>query len=201
MSVTLTMESGMIIFQNFMIPCLQESTSLPHFIFYSIFAFNSFFQLPLNNSEYRAWYILLSESSSLFLLTRNIFGYSAAFFATILVASQSNLLLSQAQEARYYAMFFACGAWVLHSQSLSDTSVKKHTWPRFLSHFCLCQVHYLGIIFSFLSGVAYFLTSKNKELWKRIPKAIIICWLLSIVSYLFYLTKQKIYFKYLAKTK
>ena len=74
---------------------------------------------------------------------------------------------------------------------LSDTSVKKHTWPRFLSHFCLCQVHYLGIIFSFLNGVAYFLTSKNKELWKKIPKGIIICWLLSVVSYLFYLTTQK----------
>ena len=97
-----------------------------------------------------------------FLLTRKIFGTTIAFFSTILVASQSNLLLAQAQEARHYAMFFACAAWVLYIQSLNDLTVKKYKWFTFLGHFCLCQVHYLGIIFSFLSGVAYFFTSKNK---------------------------------------
>jgi hypothetical protein len=76
-------------------------------------------------------------------------------------------------------------------QSLSDNAVKKYTWLTFLSHFCLCQVHYLGIIFSFLSGIAYFSTSKNKALWKRILMPISLCWLLSIISYLFYLTSQK----------
>ena len=59
-----------------------------------------------------------------FLLTRKIFG-AHAFFATILVASQSNLLLSQAQEARHYAMFFACGAWVLYMQSLNECCCEK----------------------------------------------------------------------------
>ena len=126
-----------------------------------------------------------------FLISRKIFGSVAAFFATILVVSQSNLLLSQAQEARHYAMFFACGAWVLYLQSCSDFTLKKFNWLTFIAHFCLCQVHYLGIIFSFLSGVAYFLTFKNIRLWQRIPMSIIICWLVSIVSYLFYLTKQK----------
>ena len=47
-----------------------------------------------------------------FLLTRKISGRVVAFLGTILVTSQSHLLLSQAQEARHYAMFFACGAWV-----------------------------------------------------------------------------------------
>jgi hypothetical protein len=126
-----------------------------------------------------------------FLLTRKIFGTTIAFVATILVSSQSNLLLSQAQEARHYAMFFACGAWVLYMQSINDVSAPKNNWLTFLSHFCLCQVHYIGIIFSFLSGVAYFLTSKNKELWHRIPISMTLSWLVSIVSYLFYLTKQK----------
>ena len=98
-----------------------------------------------------------------FLLTRNIFGTVVAFFATMLIVSQSNLLFSQAQEARNYAMFFTCGAWVLYLQSLNDIADKKYKWLTFLSHFCLCQVHYLGIIFSFLSGVAHFLTPKNKE--------------------------------------
>ena len=126
-----------------------------------------------------------------FLLTRKLFSSSSAFMGTILVASQSTLLITQGQEARHYAMFFSCGAWVLYSQSLSDASVKKYTWLMLLSHFCLCQVHYLGIIFSFLSGIAYFLTSKNKDLWKRIPAPITLCWLVSIVSYLVYLTKQE----------
>ena len=126
-----------------------------------------------------------------FLLTRKIFGTVAAFVATILVASQSNLLLSQAQEARHYAMFFACGAWVLYMQSLDDVSAQKNKLLTFLSHICLCQVHYLGIIFSFLSGVAYFFTSKNKALWKRFPMPIALCWLVSVASYLFYLTRQE----------
>jgi len=126
-----------------------------------------------------------------FLLTRRFFGATCAFVVTTLVASQSNLLLSQAQEARHYAMFFACGAWVLYIQSLNNLTVKKYKWFTFLGHFCLCQVHYIGIIFSFLSGLAYFLTSKNTGLWKRVPISIALCWLVSIVSYLFYLTEQK----------
>jgi hypothetical protein len=126
-----------------------------------------------------------------FLLTRKIFGTVVAFVATILVSSQSNLLLSQAQEARHYAMFFACGAWVLYIQRLNDVPFKRFNWLTFLSHTCLCQVHYLGIVFSFLSGVAYFLTSKNKGLWQRIPMPIALCWLVSLPSYLFYLDSQK----------
>ena len=126
-----------------------------------------------------------------FLLARNIFGNVATFFATILIASQSNLLLSQAQEARHYAMFFACGSWVLFVQNLDAGSVKKNKWIIFFAHFCLCQVHYLGIIFSGLSGTVYFLTSKKKGLWERIPMPIALCLLVSSLSYLIYLTKQK----------
>ena len=126
-----------------------------------------------------------------FLLTRNIFGNVVGFFATILIASQSNLVLSQAQEARNYAMFFTFGAWVLYLQSLNSIADKKYKWLTFLSHFCLCQVHYLGIIFSLFSGVAYFLTPKNKRLWQRIPMPIALCWVVSLPSYLFYLDKQK----------
>ena len=126
-----------------------------------------------------------------FLLTRKIFGTTIAFFSTILVASQSSLLLSQAQEARHYAMFFACGAWVLYIQSLNDLKVKGYKWFTFLGHFCLCQVHYIGIIFSFLTGLSYFLTSKNTGFWKKVPISVTMCWLVSIASYLFYLTKQK----------
>ena len=125
-----------------------------------------------------------------FLLSRKMFGTTTAFLGTILVTSQSQLLLSQSQEARHYAMFFACGVWVLYMQNL-DNDAKKNKWLTFLAHFCLCQLHYLGIIFSGLSGTVYFLTSKKKRLWERIPMPIALCWLVSTLSYLFYLTNQK----------
>ena len=88
-------------------------------------------------------------------------------------------------------MFFACGAWVLYMQSLNYVATEKYKWLTFLSHLCLCQVHYLGIIFSLLSGLAYLLTSEDKESWKRIYVPITLCWLVSVVSYLFYLSRQK----------
>jgi uncharacterized membrane protein len=126
-----------------------------------------------------------------FLISRKVFGSTPAFIATVLVASQSNLLLSQAQEARHYAMFFACGVCVLYMQSLSDNALNKYKWLTFLSHFCLCQVHYLGIIFSVLVGTVHFLTSNNPISRKRIPISIALSWVISFVTYLFYLKRQK----------
>lgn len=124
------------------------------------------------------------------MITRNLFGNVTAFIATILVASQSNLLLSQAQEARHYAMFFACGSWVLYSQSLDAVSAQKNKWLTFLSHFCLCQVHYLGIVFSALIGLSYLISNKEKAIIKKIPFPVISSWIISIPVYLFFLSKQ-----------
>ena len=126
-----------------------------------------------------------------FLISRKVFGSTPAFIATVLVASQSNLLLSQAQEARHYAMFFAFGAWVLYIQSLNDIALNKYKWLTFLSHFCLCQVHYLGIIFSVLVGTVHFLKSKNPISRKRIPISIALSCVISFITYLFYLKGQK----------
>ena len=125
-----------------------------------------------------------------YLLTRNIFGNVVAFIATILVASQSSLLLSQAQEARHYAMFFACGAWVLYVQSLDDGTAKKNKCLTFFSHFCLCQVHYLGIIFSGMVGLSYLISNKDKPTIHRIPFPVFIAWIFSIPVYLLLLSKQ-----------
>ena len=125
-----------------------------------------------------------------FLLTRKIFGTITAFLATIFVASQSNLLLSQAQEARHYAMFFACGAWVLYMQSINDVSAPKNKWLTFLSHFCLCQVHYLGIVFSGLVGLTYLISNKEKTIIKKIPFPMISSWIFSIPVYLLLLSQQ-----------
>jgi hypothetical protein len=125
-----------------------------------------------------------------FLLTRKIFGSTVTFFSTILVTSQSNLLLSQAQEARHYAMFFVCGAWVLYMQSLSEVSVRKYKWLTFLAHFCLCQVHYLGIIFSSFVGVSFLISKNEKPLIKRIPFHFIAAWILTLPVYLFLISQQ-----------
>lgn len=125
-----------------------------------------------------------------FLLTRKIFGTTPAFFATTLVASQSNLLLSQAQEARHYAMFFACGAWVLYMQCLNENGSNKNKWLTFLAHFCLCQVHYLGIIFSGLVGLSYLISNKEKPTIQRITFPISTVWIFTLTIYPLLLSKQ-----------
>ena len=125
-----------------------------------------------------------------FLLTRNLFGNVTAFIATILVASQSNLLLSQAQEARHYAMFFACGAWVLFMQSFNEVALRKYWGSTFISHFCLCQVHYLGIIFSGLVILSWIISNKDKSKIQKIPFPVFTSWIISIPVYLFFLSKQ-----------
>ena len=125
-----------------------------------------------------------------FLLTRKIFGKAVAFFATILVLSQSHLLYSQAQEARHYAMFFACGAWVLYMQSADDDTAIKNKWLTFFSHFCLCPVHYLGIIFSGLVALSLLISKNEKPLIKRIPFHVFAAWILTLPIYLLLLSNQ-----------
>jgi len=125
-----------------------------------------------------------------FLVSRKMFGTNAAFLGTMLVTSQSNLLLSHAQEARNYAMYFACGAWVLYMQSLDDDTAKKNKWLTFFAHFCLCQVHYLGIIFSGLVGLSYLVSNNEQPLMKRIPFPIFGVWIFSLAVYLFFLSQQ-----------
>ena len=178
-------------FREFYDSMLTGINFSPPLYFFINFCIQLVFQTSIDQLRIQSLIFILIGIVLSFLLTRKIFGTVVAFFATILVTSQSNLLLSQAQEARHYAMFFACGAWVLYMQSLNYVATEKYKWLTFLSHLCLCQVHYLGIIFSLLSGLAYLLTSEDKESWKRIYVPITLCWLVSVVSYLFYLSRQK----------
>ena len=113
-----------------------------------------------------------------------------AFVSTILVTSQSNVLFSQAQEARHYGMFFVCGAWVLCMQNLDNDADKKNKWLTFLAHFCLCQVHYLGIIFSGLVGLSLLISKKEKSIFKRIPPPIFVVWIFTLPIYLLLLSQQ-----------
>ena len=175
-------------FYNSMLTGINFSPPL-YFLFY--YCIQLVFPTSIEQLRIQSLIFIIVGIALSFLLTRRIFGRTAAFIATILVASQASLLITQAQEARHYAMFFVSGAWVLYVQTFPVSATAKNKWLLFLSHLCLCQVHYLGIIFSFLSGFAYILTSKNKGFWKRIPISITLCWLVSVVSYLFYLTKQQ----------
>jgi len=125
-----------------------------------------------------------------FLLAQKTFGSLHALLGTILVLSQSDLLLSQAQEARHYSMFFACAAWVLLMQSCKNEHSKKQLLLTFLAHFCLCQTHYLGIVFSGLAGLSYLVTNRVKSLIYKIPISVLLAWFISIPIYLLLLSKQ-----------
>ena len=118
-----------------------------------------------------------------FMACRRLWGTSSALIGSFLIASSSDLLLSNASEARHYSMFFACGAWVLYELTKGENDKKLRTLT-FFSHLCLCLVHYFGIIFS--SSVGLVLLLKNR----RIPTNLVCCWLLAIPLYLYFLTNQ-----------
>jgi hypothetical protein len=125
-----------------------------------------------------------------FLLSRKVFGSLPACIGTILVLSHSSLLLSQSQEARHYTMLFAFAAWVLLMQSSENEHSKKKLLLTFLAHFCLCQIHYLGIIFSGLAGLSLLISNKKKKIINRIPCHILFSWLLTIPTHVFLLSNQ-----------
>jgi hypothetical protein len=86
-------------------------------------------------------------------------------------------------------MFFACGAWALLMQTYSDET-KKNNWLTFLAHLCLCNVHYLGIIFSALIGLSLLISNNGMPIIKRIPFAIFAVWVITIPIHLFLLGHQ-----------
>jgi hypothetical protein len=125
-----------------------------------------------------------------FLFSRKSFGLFASLVGTLLVSSHSTLLFAQSQEARHYTMFFACGAWVLLVQSIDNKKTKKYLILSFLSHLCLCQVHYLGIVFSGLAGLSHLFSNRKKKFTNRIPGSLFLTWLVTLPIYLLLLSKQ-----------
>ena len=118
-----------------------------------------------------------------FMACRRLWGTSSSLIGSLLVASSSDLLLSNASEARHYSMFFACAAWVLYELTREQNNQKLLPFT-FFAHLCLCLVHYFGIIFSSIVGLV--LLIKNR----RIPTNLVFCWLLAIPLYLYFLTNQ-----------
>ena len=158
------------------------------------FLFNFFIQLiyptSIENLRVQSLVWTLIGVILSFLLSRKVFGSLPAFLGTILVLSQSSHLLSQSQEARHYTMFFACAAWVLLMQSSKNEHSKKLLLLTFLAHFCLCQTHYLGIIFSGLAGLSLLISNKKKKIINRIPSPVLFSWLLTIPTHVFLLSNQ-----------
>ena len=130
-----------------------------------------------------------------FLLTRKCFGLISSLLASALIVSQSDLLIMQAQEARHYTMFFAFAGLVLFlvPTKSNQASTKSNHILTFLAHFCLCQIHYLGIIYSGFVGLAFFILDQKEESnwFKRIPKSILFCWILNVPLLIKYIDQQQ----------
>jgi hypothetical protein len=126
-----------------------------------------------------------------FMACRRLLGNIPSLIALMLVVSQSELLLRQSQEARHYSLFFACATWVLYMQSSEIKCRTKIFILTFTAHLCLCQVHYLGIIFSFLVGISYLFCRKEMFLLKRIPLSLYANWAISLPLHFYFLSNQK----------
>jgi hypothetical protein len=118
-----------------------------------------------------------------FVVCRRMWGTYSAIIGSFLVACSSDLLLTNATEARHYSMFFACAAWVLYAHTREKTIEKLQLFTLF-SHLFLCLVHYFGIIFSSIIGLVLLIRDR------KIPTTLICCWLIAIPLYLFFLTNQ-----------
>ncbi len=126
--------------------------------------------------------------------SKKTFGIAPSAISIMLVVSQSNLLLNNSTDARHYTMLFACSSWVFFTLTnlkyeSKQVSRKEH-FLLFISHFCLCLTHYLGIVFSLLVGVGLIFCEKKTQHSKRVPWSILLCWTLAISTYLFLLQNQ-----------
>lgn len=119
------------------------------------------------------------------------FSTTSAFLGCTLVLLQSDLLLEQAMEARHYGMFFACSTWVLLlfpiNQRFNST---RHKTLYFIAHLSLCCTHYLGIIFSTLTGISRFFHQRKKRFPGNLPIVEICACAVALPIYFFLLSNQ-----------
>ena len=125
-----------------------------------------------------------------FMTCRRLWGSIPSLIALLLVVCHSELLLAQSLEARNYSLFFACGAWVLYMQVCDIKCPTKVFILTFMAHLCLCQVHYLGLIFSSLVGLSYLFSRKEMFVLKRIPPSLYANWVITLPLYLYFLSNQ-----------
>ena len=124
-----------------------------------------------------------------FYTAKRLVGDIVAFVGISLVLCNSDLLLNNSLEARHYTMFFACASWVLYDFARKEDGNLGGTGT-FLAHLSLCLVHYFGIIFSSLIGLVLLLSNKKFPFWKRLPAALVACWIVTISSHLVLISNQ-----------
>ena len=149
------------------------------------------FHLPIEVLRVESALWISLGSFFVFIKCAKSFSTQSAFLGCMLVLLQSDLLLDQALEARHYGMFFACSAWVLllFPNNHQFTS-KSHITLYFLAHLALSYTHYLGIIFSALTGFARYWHQRKKSFTESLPIPEVISLLLALPIYLLLLRNQ-----------
>ncbi len=139
--------------------------------------------------ESALWIVL--GSFLVFLRCAKTFDTLSAFLGSTIVLLQSNLLSEQALEARHYGMFFACSAWILllfpHNQQFNSN---RHKTLYLLAHLALIFTHYLGIVFSALTGITRFWSQRKKGVKESLPIPEISAWIVALPVYVLLLTRQ-----------
>ena len=118
----------------------------------------------------------------------------SSLLASVLIVSQSDLLIMQARkQAPYDVLYIGRTGVISGSNQIKSASTKSNHIHNISAHFCLCQIHYLGIIYSGFVGLAFFILDQKEESnwFKRIPKSILFCWILNVPLLIKYIDQQQ----------
>ena len=164
----------------------------PPLYFFLNWIWQFFLPLSLNSLRIESLLWILGGTVLVYLMLRKQLGSSAALLGVGGVLLQSSLLLEQSMEARFYGLFFFCGAAVLYTgQSLIKDSGTRNTWTwTFIAHLALSLTHYLGIVFSGLAALSRYLSigpSRNRAI-RTSPE--IASWIICVPLYVYLLSRQ-----------
>ena len=149
------------------------------------------FHIPIEALRIESALWIALGSFLIFLKCAKSFGFPPAFLGCTMVLLQSNLLFEQALEGRHYGMFFACSAWLLFLLPKNQQfHSKRHRTLYFIAHLALISTHYLGIVFSALTGITRFWSQRKKGVKESLPITEISAWVVALPIYLLLLTRQ-----------
>jgi len=149
------------------------------------------FHIPIEALRVESALWIALGSFLIFFKCAKSFGFPPAFLGCTMVLLQSNLLFEQALEGRHYGMFFACSAWLLFLLPKNQQfHSKRHKTLYFIAHLALISTHYLGIVFSALTGITRFWSQRKKGVKESLPIPEISAWVVALPIYLLLLTRQ-----------
>ena len=125
-----------------------------------------------------------------FVACKRHWGTMPSVIGCFTILSQSELLFTQAFEARHYAMFAFASALVLITfPPCGRFNSRLRAASHFAAHIALNLIHYVGIVFSILSACSRFWINRENGI-KSIPVPEIASWLCSIPIYVILLSDQ-----------